>query len=250
MRRWTTSSTAAFIWVAAIVAIRYGSSWDTSALHQAAAPLTADAPRGAVAMSRPAAPTAAAIAHPVPYVMLTALPRVAPTVQPVAAVAAVVPQPTLSAEVLAELEVETFVHPVYPSAKATGFVWTTAMMRGGPSADSPAIRTIAAGEVVEVRGAEEGYWQIRTPDGDGWLDASFLIVDGQPANTSSQDTDATVVVSTGNLRAGPGTEYPIIGTLATGKSVKQLGGTADWARIRWMDEPHSPRTATHPSTTS
>ena len=51
------------------------------------------------------------------------------------------------------------------------------------------------------------------------------------ASTTTQGTPAIVRADRSNLRAGPGTDYPIVGSLAKGSPIRIIRQQADWLKV-------------------
>lgn len=141
---------------------------------------------------------------------------------------------------------------------------TTANLRAGPATTFDLVGQAGAGETLPVVGvSEDGQWYLL--DGGAWI-ATFLAADAQLANVplatqalidqasgvapvpappivpvaieATPTPAATTAVSPtttidANLRAGPGTEFPILGGTITGQALNIVGRNADatWWRL-------------------
>jgi uncharacterized protein YraI len=142
---------------------------------------------------------------------------------------------------------------------------TTANLRAGPATTFDLVGQVGPGAILAVVGiSEDGQWYLL--DGGAWI-ATFLAADTQIANlpiatqeiidqaagaapvpAATATVTATDVVTPevaattpvtpttttdANLRAGPGTEFPIIGGTITGQQITIVGRNADgtWFRL-------------------
>uniref|UniRef100_A0A7C1JZZ5 SH3 domain-containing protein n=1 Tax=Caldilinea aerophila TaxID=133453 RepID=A0A7C1JZZ5_9CHLR len=122
-----------------------------------------------------------------------------------------------------------------------------ANLRAGPGTNFAIVGQATAGQEVQVAAvSEDGGWYLL---GNGAWIASFLVaapeapvpvvndqilqaVTGQPAPAPTGVVTPTVTVDA-NLRAGPGTEFDVIGGTITGQAINIIGRNADgtWFRL-------------------
>jgi len=122
-----------------------------------------------------------------------------------------------------------------------------ANLRAGPGTNFAIVGQATAGQEVQVAAvSEDGGWYLL---GNGAWIASFLVaapeapvpvvndqilqaVTGQPAPAPTGVVTPTVTVDA-NLRAGPGTEFDVIGGTITGQAINIVGRNADgtWFRL-------------------
>ena len=69
--------------------------------------------------------------------------------------------------------------PVTEAPKRTGFVWNGGNLRQGPGLQHPVVAGVDAGDVVELVRSEAAWWLVKTLDGEGWISATLLIIDGE-----------------------------------------------------------------------
>lgn len=126
-------------------------------------------------------------------------------------------------------------------------------IRSGPSARERQIGALANGDLVRNLGCREtgnGRWcHIELLDdmgGRGWVNGRY-VREGHPRNTQPHHTKAQYwrVTNVGpndvlNIRNGPSPRNKIVGALANGDRVRNLGcsttGDGHWCHIRLMDE--------------
>lgn len=127
----------------------------------------------------------------------------------------------------------------------TGTVNTNANLRAGPSTDYPIVGKATAGQQLTVAGQNAAHDWYQLSNGQ-WI-AGFLLDLNETTAASTTVTAPTattspqaVSVPTGptattnaNLRAGPGTNYPIIGSTTAGQSLTITSRTADntWLKL-------------------
>ena len=122
-----------------------------------------------------------------------------------------------------------------PNFPFTATVTTTANLRGGPGTIYAIVGGRQAGEVVQVVRCGEvcDWYQLATGE---WI-AAFL-VNAEPTAilpdaTSGVLPAAPTVNTDANLRGGPGTNYPIVGSAKAGQSLS-IGGrneAGDWYQL-------------------
>lgn len=134
----------------------------------------------------------------------------------------------------------------------------TLNVRSGPGVEFESIATLADGQVVRLDGrSANGEWlQVRLVDNRlGWISTLFVTPSVAVASlpsisetaTAATPADAAVVPATGgaatatvtgagrlNVRNGPGTDFPLLSTLADGQIVTLAGRSTDatWLQVR------------------
>ncbi len=137
----------------------------------------------------------------------------------------------------------------------------TLNVRSGPGVEFESIATLADGQVVRLDGrSANGEWlQVRLVDNRlGWISTLFVTPSVAVASlpsisetaTAATPADAAVVPATGgaatatvtgagrlNVRNGPGTDFPLLSTLADGQIVTLAGRSTDatWLQVRLPD---------------
>lgn len=122
---------------------------------------------------------------------------------------------------------------VYP-ARDTLTIYSTAI------AGSSQVAKLSKGESAKVIGAEGAYLMVETSNGlRGWVygpnarvaslaDPSISFIVSQSAWVVGKYPVSTVTATDVNFRSGPGTSYPIIGSLDKGDTLWVLGTSGDW----------------------
>lgn len=122
-------------------------------------------------------------------------------------------------------------HALFAQASSSGTVKRNANLRAGPGTNYALVGTAVTGQTLTITD--------QTPAGDwyhladgSWI-AAFLV--GVATANSSSDTprSTTLAVSlaaanrSANLRAGPGTNYPLVGTVEAGQPLTITASNAD-----------------------
>jgi uncharacterized protein YgiM (DUF1202 family) len=111
---------------------------------------------------------------------------------------------------------------------------TAVNVRSGPGTGYPIIGTAPKGAVYTVTGRSGSYYQINYNSRAGYVYSSYLAV------SSVQTADKTATTGTGmivncnsgvNVRSGPGTSYPIIGTAPKGAVYPVTGKSGSYYQI-------------------
>lgn len=96
-------------------------------------------------------------------------------------------------------------------------------VRSGPSLWSDRMGSLQKGEVIQIRGAEDGWYFFNYQGVQAYVHAGFITVSGRPT--------ARVTASSLNIRSGPGNLHPVSGRLRAGSTVTVLSETRDWTAI-------------------
>ncbi len=146
---------------------------------------------------------------------------------------------------------------VEPAQEYTGKALTNLNVRSGPGLNYTKVGVIEAGQEIALLGIDplRFWYQVEAPDGPegkGWVsvdyvqttDADELPVTGfQPANanpdvpTPPSGSPALTALSVINIRAGPETNFQILGKLQQGQRAEILGVSPDgrWYAIRYTE---------------
>jgi len=105
-------------------------------------------------------------------------------------------------------------------------------MRTGPSTGYGIIATLPYGTQGTVIGQSNGWYNIQTSRGTGWVLGTYFSVGGSsaPAPAPASGT-GYVTVSSLNMRSGPSTGYGIIASLPYGTQGNVLAQSNGWYRI-------------------
>lgn len=101
-------------------------------------------------------------------------------------------------------------------------------MRAEPSTSSAVVTTVPRGTVVLVLESSDGWYKVRYQGQTGYMSGEYL--------TFSTDADGafgsgSVTGNYVNVRSGPGTGYPVLGSVSTGQSFSVTGVSGGWYKI-------------------
>ncbi len=135
-----------------------------------------------------------------------------------------------------------------PSVTATALVSTGALnVRSGPGVTYSVITVASQGHTVSLlgRNANSSWAKIRLANGtEGWVNASLLTpnvsISSLPLADSPAAPEPPVPVAPGavlSLRSGPGTNYPVTGSVYQGLQVTAVGRNANntWLKVQLSD---------------
>lgn len=125
-------------------------------------------------------------------------------------------------------------------------------VRKEPSTQAARVIQVKAGDVVEITGEKNDWYQIKTSSGkQGWIANWLLSVEtttGQPStpNTPAPSTPVTppvtnsnkIVIVTGsvvNIRQGASLDYPTITKVNGGTELKVIAQQGDWLKVNLAD---------------
>ena len=100
----------------------------------------------------------------------------------------------------------------------------------GPGSAYAVVGTLKNGYMTTVIRAEDGYGYI----GNGWIDLEDVKVTAASAGGSvvvTKGYKGYVTAKQLNLRTGPGTNYPVCGTLANGYQVTVIDTEGSWGKV-------------------
>ncbi|KAA0978563.1 SH3 domain-containing protein [Paeniglutamicibacter gangotriensis] len=108
--------------------------------------------------------------------------------------------------------------------------WTTTNLnlRKGAGTNHEALGVVPMGERVLRGRSSNGWANIKTSKGIGWVSEIYLATTAPPPKPTTQYRWATGNV---NLRAGGSTIYPIMGVVQAGDRVTYLGSRNGWANV-------------------
>lgn len=114
----------------------------------------------------------------------------------------------------------------------------TLNFRASPGLDAEIIGKLAKDTVLDVVAEKEDWLQVTYQGQTGWV-ANWLVtgMDSSPANeTASEKSQKITVLNNGsNLRAGPGTNFPVVGRANQGDSFPVVKTEGDWFQIALGD---------------
>jgi uncharacterized protein YraI len=145
-----------------------------------------------------------------------------------------------------------------PAPVCLGQATTTLRLRAGPSTEYAHLGSLEKGETVGIlcRTSDSEWYRISLEDGAiHWVAAAYVNAEAAiesiptalpeylPATSTPAPTNiptqtpspkANSATANANLRAGPGTNYPVVGGLKKGDTVQIIGKTSDgqWYRIK------------------
>jgi cell wall-associated NlpC family hydrolase len=122
------------------------------------------------------------------------------------------------------------------AAPAVGTVTTSALnLRTGPGTGYAVITTLSYGTQGTVLGQSNGWYNIQTTHGTGWVSGTYFSV-GAAAPTAPAPAPASgtgyVTISALNMRTGPGTGYGVIAVLGYGTQGTIVGQANGWYNIQ------------------
>lgn len=141
-------------------------------------------------------------------------------------------------------ELVTVVNVEVPTRElATVLAVANINVRSGPGLDYERIGLLEEGQTAEVLGMDEGgYWffirLFTGSDIQGWIAKDYVIAKntaGVPVVGSTPGAPMLVAKVMINVRAGPGKEYAVIGSLEKGQGAEVMGISADgeWFAIKF-----------------
>lgn len=98
-------------------------------------------------------------------------------------------------------------------------------VRSGPAASSGKVGSLAAGRIVKVLAAENGWYQIK----NGYISADYT--ERVSAEEVAEKLYIRVLSGPLNMRSGPGTSYSKVGSLAQGRVVKAAAVNDGWYQV-------------------
>lgn len=123
---------------------------------------------------------------------------------------------------------------IKPKPQAVSHRWTTAAVnvRTGGSVNHPSLGAIPAGTKVTHRGSVNGWAQVVTTRGTGWINENYLsrtafTPPAAPKPASDRWTTGNV-----NFRTGGGVNHPSMGVIPAGTKLTLLGSVKDWSQVR------------------
>ncbi len=101
-------------------------------------------------------------------------------------------------------------------------------MRSEPSTSSAVVTTVPRGTVVLVLESSNGWYKVQYQGRTGYMSGDYL--------TFSSDAEGSfgtgsVTGNYVNVRSGPGTGYPVLGSVSNGQSFSVTGVSGDWYKI-------------------
>lgn len=114
-------------------------------------------------------------------------------------------------------------------------------LRDGPGTAYVKLGSLEQGITIDLLARYENWFEVRHPGGAiGWVAGDFLqIADGviprlEVLSSAPDPNPALVAVAEGtiNLRGGPGTAYPRVGTAGGGTQLELIGRHQDWLKVR------------------
>jgi len=109
----------------------------------------------------------------------------------------------------------------------------TLNVRSGESTNSPKIGSIANGATVTIVSIDGDWEHIQCGSIDGYVSSQYIST-STSASTSSSGGNArwtSGVVSSLNVRSGPGTNYSVVASLQPSTQVTLISKQGDWAQI-------------------
>ncbi len=151
----------------------------------------------------------------------------APATQPVAVQAT----PVASSVELAATNAAGTLRLGAPLQQAQVGTTTTAVnFRTGPSTGYSIIAVLPAGTQGTVLGTSNGWYNIQTSRGTGWVLGTYFRIGGAAAPAPATGT-GYVTISSLNMRSGPGTGYSVIAVLPYGTQGNVLAQSNGWYQI-------------------
>lgn len=112
------------------------------------------------------------------------------------------------------------------SGEAVSVIEDSVNLRSGPGTGFPVLGQTARGQTMTVLGSKNGWYQVKTAHGPAWI-AGFLV-----ERDYSSELVMAKLAETVNLRSGPGTDYVILGRIGAGASVRVVGESGQWYKVR------------------
>lgn len=113
------------------------------------------------------------------------------------------------------------------SSIKTGFVSTSVLnVRSGPSTNTNILSTLEKGDLIEILSTNNGWHNIKLPNGQlAYVSSNYI---------SDTPTTKTGIVNTAvlNVRSGPSTRYKVLTTIRRNSSVEILSTNNGWHNVR------------------
>jgi len=104
-------------------------------------------------------------------------------------------------------------------------------IHANPGQSSPVVGVCFAGDLVRVGSVTAHWTEVRTRVGtEGWVVTAFLAQRGA-ARARGGGVSIQATASVLNVRGGPGTQYPIVGTVYKGTALRLVRATPHWAAV-------------------
>ncbi|ACX51628.1 N-acetylmuramoyl-L-alanine amidase [Ammonifex degensii KC4] len=119
-------------------------------------------------------------------------------------------------------------------------------LRAGPGTDYPVVGQVSRGTRLVVVGEARGWYNVALPDGRrafiaGWLarpleeavpSRGITAREDKPVSSPAAPPNSVEVTgSVVNLRAGPGTDYPVVGQVSRGTRLVVVGEARGWYNV-------------------
>ncbi len=116
-----------------------------------------------------------------------------------------------------------------------GFVNASGLnLRSQPSTDSSILATANSGECVVVLEQADGWCRVNYNLCEGYMSADYLTV----STAENAELGYGIVTGSGvNLRSGPGTSHPSVGTVSNGEKCYIIGLNQGWYKVLYGSNP-------------
>ncbi|MGB9919783.1 MAG: N-acetylmuramoyl-L-alanine amidase [Moorellales bacterium] len=110
-------------------------------------------------------------------------------------------------------------------------------VRSGPGTNYPRIAQVTLGTRLPTLEIQGEWWKVVLPSGaSGWI-AGWLVAESQPPGPDTSWSRVAVVTADGvRLRAGPSTEFPILGRVNQGEQLPVLTQYGSWYQVSRGDQ--------------
>lgn len=107
-------------------------------------------------------------------------------------------------------------------------------VRSGPGTNYPVTAQVQKGTKLPTIGASQGWYEVvLSAGGKGWLAGWLVKATEPPPGETAQRRVAIVTADVVNLRAGPGTSFPVVGQVRRNTQLTVLAQDGAWYRVAY-----------------
>ncbi|HHW60571.1 MAG TPA: SH3 domain-containing protein [Syntrophomonadaceae bacterium] len=127
-------------------------------------------------------------------------------------------------KIIALICIFTLIFPLAAMADTGTITGSVLNVRSGPGTEYPVIGSLYQDTQVEVLDSQNGWYQIQYRTLKGWVSGNYIDV--------KKSTQLRVTGSSVNLRSGPGTDYPVLGSVKQGDLLVLVAAGDQWHQVK------------------